>query len=222
MFVCGRIDDAEKRADPLLAAMEALPSADRAALLPTLGRVGGAAALALVEAAVASPDAALHDTGIRSLCNWPSASIAPRLFELTSNDEHDEHRLMALRALIRVAPLPDERSNVERLELLRQALALCTRDDERNLVLARAQAVRIPETLRFLAPFMDQAPFAQQACESVVELAHHRDLREANKAEFHLALDKVIEVSADATVIDRANRYKKGQTWVRPAAPKRR
>jgi len=52
----------------------------------------------------------------------------------------------------------------------------------------------------------------------VVELAHHRDLREPNKAEFDRALDKVIQTSKDATVVDRANRYKKGQTWARPTA----
>jgi hypothetical protein len=77
------------------------------------------------------------------------------------------------------------------------------------------------ETLRFLLPFLDQPELAQQACLSVVELAHHRGLREPNKAEFDPALDKVIATSTDAVVIDRAQRYKRNQTWVRPAAPKR-
>ena len=81
---------------------------------------------------------------------------------------------------------------------------------------ARAAAIRIPETLRFLLPFLDQPAYAQPACQSVVELAHHRDLREPNKAEFDQALDKVIQVSKDATVIDRAKRYQKGQTWAGP------
>jgi hypothetical protein len=55
----------------------------------------------------------------------------------------------------------------------------------------------------------------------VVELAHYRDLRQPHKAEFEQALDHVIRISKDATVIDRANRYKKGQTWVRPKTPAR-
>ncbi len=220
MFVCRRTDDAEKRALPLLAAIDQLNAAQRTALLPTLGRVGGGAALAIIEAAIASPDAALHETGIRALCNWPDASIAPRLIELVHAEEHPEHSTLALRALIRVAPLPDDRPPQARLELLKQALALCTRDTERNQVLHRAQAVRIVETLRFLLPYLDQPDFAQQACESIVELAHHRELRDANKAEFHAALDKVIQTSQDATVVERANRYKNGQTWVRPKSPK--
>ena len=67
-------------------------------------------------------------------------------------------------------------------------------------------------------PYLDQPPFAQQACESIVEMAHHREFREPNKAEFDRLLDRVIEISKDAVVVERANRYKKGQTWVKPTA----
>ena len=119
----------------------------------------------------------------------------------------------------RIAPLPDGRSDAQKLELLQKAWTLCTRDTERKLVLSRAQAIRIPETLRFVVPYMDQPSYAQEACKTVVELAHHRGLREPNKAEFDRALDKVIQTSKDATVVDRANRYKKDQTWVRPKSP---
>lgn len=222
MFVCRRLEDAEKRALPLLAAIDRLNASDRTALLPTLGRVGGTAALTIIEGAIGSPDTALHETGIRALCNWPDASIAPRLIELVKTDQHPEHGTLALRALIRVAPLPDGRLPQERLDLLKEALALSTQDADRNQVLNRAQAVRTVETLRFLLPYVDQPDFAQQACESIVELAHHRELRDANKPEFHAALDKVIQTSRDSIVVERANRYKNGQTWVRPKSPKQK
>lgn len=219
MLVCSRISDAQQQAAPLLAAMEPLNAADRMAVLPALGRVGGPAALQIVKAAIADADSRLHEAGLRALCNWPDASIAPELMERVRTDDHPGDRTAALRALIRVAPLPDGRSDAEKLELLQKALALCTRDTERNLTLQRAAAIRAPETLRFLVPYLDQPASAQQACQAVVELAHHRDLREPNKAEFDRALDKVIQTSKDATVLDRANRYKKGQTWARPTVP---
>jgi hypothetical protein len=221
MFVCSRIADGAQRAEPLLAAMGTLKESDRRAILPTLGRVGGPAALKILEAAISDSDPELHEMGLRALCNWPDASIASRLTELAQQDEHPEHRTTSLRALIRIASLPDGRTDAEKLELLRTAMAVCTRDPERNLVLQRASAIRIPETLRFLTPYMDQPAYAPQAYQSVVELAHHRSLRESNKAEFDRALDKVIQSSGDATLIDRANRYKKGQTWVRPTEPDR-
>lgn len=188
-------------------------------MLSTLGRVGGAAARNEIEAAIADPDPKVHDAGVRALCNWPNAGIAPRLIELAKTDQHPPHRIMALRALIRVAPLPDRRSAAERLDLLKQAMAMSTRDAERNLVLRRAAAVRIPETLRFVVPYMQQPAYAQQACQTVVELAHHRELRTPNKAEFDPALDTVMQTSNDPTVVERARRYKKNQTWVRPTKP---
>ncbi|MEX0585937.1 MAG: HEAT repeat domain-containing protein [Pirellulales bacterium] len=219
-LVCSRIADPAKRADPLLAAINPVQThASRAAMLPTLGRVGGPKALDVIEAAIADP--ALHDVGIRALCNWPDASTADRLIELARTDEHAEHRDMARAALIRIAPLPDNRSDADRLALVKKVMGMCASDAERNLVLKRAHAVRTVDTLRFLQPYVDQPQYAQQACESVVELAHHRVLRDANKAEFHALLDKVIETSKDATVIERANRYQKGQTWARPANPQR-
>ena len=79
-------------------------------------------------------------------------------------------------------------------------------------MLQRASAIRTLETLHFLVPYLDQRPYAQQACESVVELAHHRDLREPNKAEFDRVLDQVLQISQDATVKDRAGTVLKTYT----------
>jgi HEAT repeat protein len=216
--VCHRISDSEKQTAPLLEAMNNLAEADRDALLPALGRVGGPAALQAVEAAIGDSNAERHEAGLRALCNWPDASMAPRLLELAKFDQHPEHRAMVLKALIRVAPLPDGRPDGARLALLKQVMSLCSSDDERSQVLKRASAIRTLESLRFVAPYMDQPAFAEQACETVVELAHHRNLREPNKAEFDRALDKVLAVSKDPTTRERAARYKKGQTWVRPKA----
>lgn len=216
--VCGQNANVEHRADPLLAAVGSLGPGERISLLPTVGRVGGPAALREVEGAIADADAARHEMGIRAICNWPEATIAPRLVELIRSEEHPKHRGMALAALVRLAPLADKRSDSDRLALLQQALALCQSDEERQLVVRRARAIRTVESLRFLAPYLDDPAHAQLACESVVELAHHRGLREPNKPEFDKALDKIMATSKDAVVVDRAKRYKNGQTWVRPAA----
>ena len=157
-----------------------------------------------------------HEAGLRGICNWPDASIAPRYLELLQTDAHDDHRTLLLRALIRVAPLADERTPADRLALLTKCMQLSQRDAERQLVMARVSAVRTVESLRFVLQYVDQKPLTKSACLAVVELAHHRELRDANKAEFEKALDRVLAVSDDAVVKDRATRYKKGQTWTRP------
>jgi HEAT repeat protein len=217
MRVCDRAGEATDRAKPLLAVMESLSPDERLILLPTLGRVGGATALPAIEAALADQDALRHEAGIRALCNWPDASVAPRLIELVQDTAQPAaQRALALSALIRVAPLPDKRPDAERLELVKQVMSMCTRDEDRQQLIRRARAIRSIETLRFLVPYLGQPAFAPLACESIVELAHHRGLREPNKQEFHRALDQVLATSKDAVVIERAGRYKKDQTWVRP------
>ena len=95
-------------------------------------------------------------------------------------------------------------------------MALAANDKEKNYGIKRAAAIRTVETLRYILPYIDRSTFSKEACQTVVELAHDRALRDGNKPEFHAALDKVIAKTKDAQLIDRANRYKKGQTWERP------
>ncbi|MHB1036846.1 MAG: HEAT repeat domain-containing protein [Pirellulales bacterium] len=212
MFASSRIKDPEKRAEPLLAVLATASEEQKTVLLPTLGRIGGSAALKIVEAAMADRDKARHAAGLRALCNWPDASVAARFLELAKTAPDAAERTMALGALIRVAPLPDKRPEAEKLKLLKTAMAMATTDAERNLILTRARAIRTIESLRFVAPYMNQPAYAQKACETVVELAHQRWLRQPNKAEFDAALDMVIRTSKDAKIIDRAKRYQKDQT----------
>lgn len=217
--VCARGGDADQQAAPLLAAYAALNAGEQAALLPLLGRVGGRDSLKIIERAIDADAPERYELGIRAICNWPNVSVAPRLIELATADKHAAHRTAALRALIRVAPLQDDRTDTQRLELLAKAMSMATRDAERLLVLDRARTIRSIEALHFIIPYLDQPEFTQQACLSVVELAHHRGLREPNKKEFDQVLDRVIAISKDPVVVDRAQRYKKGQTWERPSKP---
>lgn len=214
MLVCHRIENPAERDDPLLAAMDDLPQDEQTILLSTLGRVGGPDARKVIEAAIRDPN--LHNQGIEALCNWPYASIAFRLLELARTDEHPGHRRRALRALIRVAPFPDGRPDQLRLDLMRTAMAMAWEEEDRRLILERSAAIRTLDTLRFVLPYTNESSYSEQACLTVVELAHHSELREKHREEFHAALDRVIETSNSATVVDRARRYKKGQTWVRP------
>ncbi|MFM9117688.1 MAG: HEAT repeat domain-containing protein [Planctomycetota bacterium] len=214
--VCVRVEDVDERAAVLLAEWKRRSAQEQTLLLSVLGRVGGTAVREVLEKAIASRELTMHETGLRALCNWPDAKIAPRYLELLKAEEHEEHRTLLLRALIRVAPLPDDRSAAERLALLSQCMQLSQRDAERQLVLARVSAIRTVESLRFVVPYLDHQSLAKQACVAVVELAHHRELRDANKAEFEKVLDRVLLISDDAIVKDRATRYKKGQTWTRP------
>jgi HEAT repeat protein len=101
-IVCGKVENPSERTEALFKAINELDEADRGEMTTLLGRVGGAAAYVVLNAAVASPAPAQHRQGLRALCNWPDASIAPRLLELAKHDTHEPHRISALRAFIRV------------------------------------------------------------------------------------------------------------------------
>jgi hypothetical protein len=216
MLACQRVEDPALRADALLAAIDALEPAEQLLMLSAVGRVGGPKALERVAAAIDSDDPQTHAAGVRALANWPDSAAAERLIALVRQDAHPDHQTAALRALIRIAPLPDGRTDAAKLELLQTAMGLCTRDEDRTYALQRAAAIRLVETLRWALTYLEQPAYAQQACETIVELAHHRGLREPHKEEFTAALNRVLETSEDEVVRDRAQRYLNNQTWVRP------
>ncbi len=210
--VLARVEDPTKRAAPLLAAMAKLVSQENMALLPTLGRVGGPEALPVVEAAIADANPRRHAAGLRAVCNWPDATVAAKLESMTQAARDPSERTQLLRALIRVAALHDKRTDAERLTLLKQCMELATIDDERNAVVKRCRSIRTIESLRYIVPYLNNPALAQEACASVVELAHHKELREPNRPEFVRALDIVIRIGKDPDVVDHAQRYKKGET----------
>ena len=220
--VCTQNTGKEKSADVFLAAFNAAGDADRDALLPALGRIGGPAAMAIVDGLINDPDPAKRQFGLKALTRWPDATVAPRLLDLLAKATDQDkgqgqgERDMLLSALIRIAPLPDNKLNdQQKLELLAKTMQLCQKDEDRARVLERANAIRTVETFRFVLPYLDNPALAEPACKSVVELAHHQKLRDGNKDEFMKALDKVISTTKNAELVERASRYKEGKTWER-------
>jgi HEAT repeat protein len=212
MFVCMRIKDADKRADPLLLVWAKLGEDQKTIVLPALGRLGSPKTLKIVEEAMAGDNAQRRDAGVKALCNWPDASVSGMLLDLVQTSDNANYRSLAMRALSRVAVLRDKRSDAERLDLLKKIMTLTTLDEQRNLVLDRAKAIRTIDSLRFVLSYIDKPEFAQRSCATVVELAHYRELRDPNKDEFDKALDKVIAICKDAVLVDRAQRYQRGET----------
>lgn len=217
--VCGRNTKPELRAEPILAASAKLDEASQLDLLSTVARVGGAKALAAVETAMNSENRTQHDAGLQAFCKWPDASIADKLATLIEKATNASERSLEFKAFVRIVSLRnDKRSDQERLTRLKQAMSFATSPEEKALVLNRCRLAYSVDSMRYVLPYLDQPLFAEVACETIVELAHHREVREPNKSEFDGVLDRVMQISQDAVVKDRAQRYKNGQTWVRPKA----
>lgn len=214
--VCTQSPGKDKAAEALLMQFKAADDTVQETLLTVLARVGGTGAIAVVNELIADTNTAKRKLGLTALTRWPDATVSQQLLDLlgTSQDQAERDQLLA--ALIRIAPLPDNKLNdKQKLELLQKTMSLCKRDEDRRRVLERANAIRTIETLRFVVPYLDDPKLAEPACLSVVELAHHRTIRDANKDEFTKALDKVLGTTKNEELIERAERYKQGQTWER-------
>jgi len=216
VIVCRQGPEATGAAAALLAAFRAADQAAQETLLPVLARVGGADVLTMIDALVADPDPAARKRGLEALARWPDATVTDRLLEILEQSADDRERNLAIGALIRIAPIPDNGlADSDKLTLLASTFKLCSNDADRRRVLERAAAIRTVETLRFVQPYLDNEPLAESAATGVVELAHHQKLRDANKAEFMAALARVLTVSKDPITRERATRYQEGKTWER-------
>jgi len=130
-----------------------------------------------------------------------------QLADLARKAREDHQRLWALRAMIRVIALPGSMPDDHKLALLRRAMGMATRDEERSFALERAGAIRTVDALRFVAGHLDYPHLSPAACRAVVELAHHKDLRNPNPDAFASALRKVIATTSDTALAERAKRY---------------
>ncbi|MBA4191429.1 MAG: hypothetical protein C0467_25905 [Planctomycetaceae bacterium] len=203
--------NAEKRAEPVLAAIKDTAKDRAADLFPLLGRIGGPEVRKVIREALVSTDPATHDAAIIAICNWPDVSANEDLLALAEKSKVDAEKLRSLQALIRVNTVLIERTPEERLAALavmKKAMELASRDDERKAILEGLGNVRHIDTLHFVVPYLDQPALAQAACKGIVELAHSKMLREPNKAEFAKVLDRVIATTKDKGLAERAKGYK--------------
>lgn len=214
--VAARVENADRRADALIAAINQVDASQRDELLSLVGRVGGKRLIDFVGEIATGPDAARRALAIDALSKWPDASPADKLLEIADKTADAVEREQAFEGYVKLSATRDGRSDKDRLERMKQAMQAARTPQERSLVINRSRTAYSVDTLRFVLPYLAQAPFAQIACETIVELAHHREIRDPNKAEFDKALDQIIKISQDPVVVDRAQRYKRGETWERP------
>jgi HEAT repeat protein len=205
VWLCAeRDDDVQRRADPLLQAYERAPVAERAVLLPVLGRIGGARALEVVHAAGKDRNENLRAASVRALANWPDATAANELLELARGGEQPSYRVWALRGYIRIVTLPGVRSADETLALLEPALKLANRPDELQLILGRLSAVPCPRSLQIAMEYVDHPTLGPEAIGAAAKLAE--SLLPDSPELARDAITKILKVTSDPILRARLER----------------
>ncbi|MFW6170758.1 MAG: HEAT repeat domain-containing protein [Planctomycetota bacterium] len=210
LLVTEKLPPDADQSKPVRRALESVPRSKAPKYLPLLGRLGGGAALDIIQSGLESSDSEVRGAAVRGLCNWPNAEVADQLLEIAETSQEKPFHRWALRAYVRVVTLESDRPPAETLSMLKHAMELTQVVDDKRLVLQRAATIRTMDTVNWIGQFLDDTELRQTACQAIVELAHHRFLRHPNMNVFDPLLKKVSQVCKDASVVERADRYRLG------------
>jgi HEAT repeat protein len=111
-------------------------------LLLVLGKIGDDTSLPQIRAALADPDKTVVDAAVRALADWPSAAARDDVYEVARTSLTLNHRVLAIRAFIRMVGLEPNRAPEGAVADLLKILSLSPRPEEKKLVLA--MLVRFP------------------------------------------------------------------------------
>jgi HEAT repeat protein len=114
----------------------------KADLLRVLGKIGDDTSLALIRAALSDPDETVVDAAVRALADWPTGTARDDVYEIARTSLALNHRVLSVRAFIRMIGLEPFRAPDGAVADLLRALAVSPRPEEKKLVLG--MLVRFP------------------------------------------------------------------------------
>lgn len=167
--VCRRIgDDGDAAAAPALAALATADATTKGSLLRVLTRIGGAKAQQAIIQAAGDADTAISDAAVRALAEYGDISASDELLRLAREAPRPNQRILALRGYIRLAGDKQVKDGVKRL---RTALPLCSRLEEKRLVVAALGGIASIESLKFIDELLADTSVAEEACQAAVAVA---------------------------------------------------
>ncbi len=134
---------------PIFQGMAGANAETRIALLQVSALFADASLRGAFRAALNDPDAQIRNAAARAMCNTRDVKLMPDLLELARNAGELNLRALALEGYVRLA-CDHERLNVtaqQRVALLKQALPLAARAEDKRLILAGLAASPHPDAL---------------------------------------------------------------------------
>jgi hypothetical protein len=168
--IAKRMEDPEKAAQPLLAAMSNASSGGKVGLLKVLGMLGGSKSMDEMRKALTNSDEKVVEGAVRGLSAWPDDSAAAELLAVVKGSTVEKNQVLAMRGFVRVVGLPSKRSEAETFKLYQDAMAAAKRPDEKRLVLGGVGTVRHPDALAMAMSFIDDAALQQEACAAAAQI----------------------------------------------------
>ena len=166
--VLSRVDNPESQAAKLIARLAEAKPAEKAALVRSLGVIGGQTALEAVSAAVT--DTSVRAAAIRTLASWKTADAAPGLLVVVRKTADATERTIALRGYLGWASNRDLPAD-QRLTMCREAALAIEQPDDKKLLLGALGRIQNLESLVLIAPYLEDAAVREEAGAATVAIA---------------------------------------------------
>ncbi len=208
-------DDAEKAVTAVLkrpdrpdvrAVLERLEAAQapaaRAALVRIVSMVGDDRALVMLRKAVQSADAVVRDAAVRGLAAWPTSAAFEDLVNLARHSKESVHRVLALRAAIRLSSKVEGRTPEKMTGFIAELIQLAGQTSERKGVLAELGRCPTLEALHLAQKYLADPELATEAGVAVTQIASA--IRETHRDAVLAALRPLLTGQRDPVVVGRA------------------
>ncbi|MGB2864995.1 MAG: HEAT repeat domain-containing protein, partial [Sedimentisphaerales bacterium] len=174
--VCQASPNKDQISRQVIAAMNRMPAPEHRYVLPLLLELATPEALTEMLKSTQNSDAQLVRESIRLLTQWPNATPAVKLFEIARTNTDTSLRTLALRGSITVAGREPDLST--RLKLLREALTLANRVEEKKLTLSQLGRIPLKEALEMSLKYLDDPELVNEAGFAAISIAE--SLADAN------------------------------------------
>jgi HEAT repeat protein len=185
-----RAPDRDAAAGAVLGALPGPTPAVRSSLLRVAARTASARALDALRAALKDADETVKDAAVRALAEWPDAAAAGDLIAVARAGDRPVHKVLALRGVIRMASAPE--AGAAAVKLLSDALPLCSRTEEKKLLLAALAELKDPAALDLATGVLGEKDLEVEAATAVVKIA--RAVQRTHAAAAAAAVRKVLDV----------------------------
>ena len=171
LLATARRASAEDRAAELvLQHLTEAKAPNRATLLGVLGQLGSPAGRpALKRALRQTDDAGLREAALRALAASPDDSFVPGLLDVARTSDHVVHRVLALRAVVRLidrGASPADR----KVRQLRQVMRVAERAGEKRAALAALAKIQTPAALELACEQLSDASLRAEAVQATMQI----------------------------------------------------
>lgn len=186
-----RVENADVVASAISEVMPSVGTPARCELLRVLGPCGGDTALGELRKALASGDSKITEAALHALADWPDAKPAPALLKVAGETKKLLHKVLALRAYVRMVGLPTERPVGKTLKMYKDAMQIAERPNEKKLVLGGIGDVSDVRALQMVEPCLSDEALQVEAAVATIKIA--KAIAEKNPDAAARALRKVLD-----------------------------